>query len=90
MRQVPIQSPTTPSKGHGNACVFLTPKYPLSLAGMVDQSNPLALPEVNIKVPHEPPSGWRERLYADSVDDWVELNGGPRPKAIQVPGESPS
>jgi hypothetical protein len=52
--------------------------------------NPLATPHLEVNVPHEPPKGWREALYADDGAEWVALSGGPRASTtLAVPADPP-
>lgn len=49
-----------------------------------------AVPVLEANVPHEPPKGWRDALYADDGSEWIALNGGVRPpKALTLPADPP-
>lgn len=61
-----------------------------AMRGAVATSNPLAVPHYEVNVPREPPTGWREALYADTTDEWLAFTGGSRvAKQVKVPAATP-
>ena len=50
--------------------------------------NPLAVPVLEFNVQQDPPTGWREALYADDGSEWITLNGGLQPpKSLTFPAK---